>query len=97
MPKIVIDTTNVSKEEVQKLKDYLEQNCWNWFGDPIDDEVSNKYKVRVCRTAYSHLEIEVEASTSKEAQEKAIDEAGDHVFPSENHSEYSAEGVTIIQ
>jgi len=39
----------------------------------------------------------MEASTSKEAQEKAIDEAGDHVFPSENHSEYSAEGVTIIQ
>ena len=57
----------------------------------------SKYKVHVCRTAYSHLEIEVEASTSKEAQEKAIDEAGDHVFPSENSSEYSAEGVTIIQ
>lgn len=55
-----------------------------------------KYKVHVCRTAYSHLDIEVEASTSKKAQEKALDEAGDHVFPSENHSEYSAQSVTLI-
>jgi len=52
MPKIVIDTTNVSREEVQKLKEYLEENCWSWFGDPIDDEASNngdyimKYEVR---------------------------------------------------
>jgi len=44
MPKIVIDTTNVSKEEVQELKNYLEQNCWNWFGDPIDDEASNNFE-----------------------------------------------------
>ena len=43
MPKIVIDTTNVSKEEVQELKNYLEQNCWSWFGDPIDDEASTRH------------------------------------------------------
>jgi len=40
MPKIVIDTTNVSKEEVQELKNYLEQNCWSWFG-----EVSSSIKL----------------------------------------------------
>jgi len=41
MPKIHVDITNVSKEEVEELKEYLEQNSWMWFGDPIDDEASN--------------------------------------------------------
>ena len=27
---IVIDLTNVSGEEQQELKDYLEENCWKW-------------------------------------------------------------------
>ncbi len=34
MPKIVIDTTNVSREEVEELKEYLEQNCWSWKEEP---------------------------------------------------------------
>jgi hypothetical protein len=27
---IEIDCVNVSREEVKELKDYLEENCWNW-------------------------------------------------------------------
>jgi hypothetical protein len=34
MAKIVVDTTNVSKEEVEELKEYLEQNCWDWKEQP---------------------------------------------------------------
>jgi hypothetical protein len=30
MSKITIDTTNVSREEVNELKEYLEENCWKW-------------------------------------------------------------------
>lgn len=29
-PRIEISLTNVSREEQQELKDYLEQNCWKW-------------------------------------------------------------------
>ncbi len=31
--KIIINTTNVSREEVQELKDYLERNCWDFTTD----------------------------------------------------------------
>ncbi len=55
-----------------------------------------KYKVHVCRTAYSHLDIEVEADSPEQASDKALDEAGDHSFPTESSSEYSAEGITRL-
>jgi hypothetical protein len=54
-----------------------------------------KYKVNVCRTAYANLDIEVEAPNQKAAEEKALIEAGDHLF-SENRSEYTAEGITQL-
>lgn len=56
-----------------------------------------KYRVHVCRIAYSHLDIEVEARSSAEAEVAAEQEAGDHVFPSENSSEYKAQGCTKIE
>ena len=43
---ITIDTTNCSREEVQELKDYLEENCWNWKTDEkeeIEEEEKPKY------------------------------------------------------
>jgi hypothetical protein len=55
-----------------------------------------KYSVHVCRTAYQHLDIKVEADNPQQALQKAEDEAGDHLFPSENSSEYEAQGCTII-
>jgi hypothetical protein len=36
--KITIDTVNCSREEVQELKDYLEENCWNWKADEVEEE-----------------------------------------------------------
>lgn len=56
-----------------------------------------KYKVHVCRIAYSHLDIEVEAPNSRQAMRKAEDEAGNHTFPTENTSEYEAQGCTLIK
>lgn len=54
-----------------------------------------KYKVHVCRIAYSHLNIIVDARGKKEAYRKAEEEAGNHVFPTENSSEYEAQGCSI--
>jgi hypothetical protein len=56
-----------------------------------------RYRVHVCRIAYSHLNIEVEGKNSKKAMQKAEDEAGNHVFPTENASEYEAQGCTKIK
>ena len=55
-----------------------------------------KYKVHVCRTAYSHLEIEVEAPNQMKAEQKVMVEAGNHSFPTENSSQYSIEGITKL-
>jgi hypothetical protein len=55
-----------------------------------------KFKVHICRIAYQHLDIEVGAETPEEAMRTAEDEAGNHDFPTENSSEYEAQGVTEI-
>ena len=39
-----------------------------------------KYIVNVCRIAYGNLDIEVEASSAEQAEEKALNEAGNHLF-----------------
>ena len=51
-----------------------------------------KFKVHVCRIAYSHLNIEVEAPNQFMASKKAEAEAPNHVFPTENSVEYEAQG-----
>lgn len=55
------------------------------------------YEVHVCRIAYSHLNIKVTANNEKEAMQTAEDEAGNHDFPTENSSEYKAQGCTLIK
>ena len=55
-----------------------------------------KYKVHVCRIAYSHLDIEVEACDASAACRVAAEQAGDHLFPNENSSSYHAQGATQI-
>lgn len=30
MNKIEIDLANVSREDIQELRDYLDDNCWKW-------------------------------------------------------------------
>ena len=50
-----------------------------------------KFDVGVCRIGYGFGSIEVQASSQEEANEKALDEAGDHLF-SEKTSEYVLEG-----
>jgi hypothetical protein len=56
-----------------------------------------KYKVHICRIAYQHLDIEVEAPNALNAMRKAEDEAGNHEFPTENTSKYEAQGCTKVE
>lgn len=51
-----------------------------------------KYKVEICRTAYGFNTVEVEADSPEQAKEKALDQAGDHLY-SEKSSEYSCVSV----
>jgi len=46
-----------------------------------------KYKIEVCRIGYGYKTIEVEATSQEEAENMALDEAGDHEF-SEKDAEY---------
>lgn len=39
---IKIDLKNVHKEEIEQLKKYLEENCWNWKQEKYDDVVIKK-------------------------------------------------------
>jgi hypothetical protein len=57
----------------------------------------HKYKVNVCRIAYSNLTIEVWAKSQEEAEQRAEDQAGNHSFPNEHTSEYKAQGATRIE
>lgn len=54
-----------------------------------------KYIVKVCRTAYGHLDITVEANSAEEACLKAEDEAGNYSF-NEHTSEYEAQGAREV-
>lgn len=47
-----------------------------------------KFTITVMRTAYAFHEIEVEANNVKDAEEKALNEAGDHEY-SEKSADYS--------
>ena len=51
-----------------------------------------KFTVAVIRTGYASLDIEVEANSEQEAEDKALEEAGSHVF-SEHNSEYTTDGI----
>lgn len=54
-----------------------------------------KYEVSITRIGYAHTRFEVEADSELEAQEKAMDMAGDYDF-SEGDAEYECEGATPI-
>jgi hypothetical protein len=55
-----------------------------------------KYTVSVVRTAYACMDIEVEAENEKEAREKALEEAGNHVF-NEHDADYLTDGVWLSE
>ena len=59
------------------------------------ERMTMKYTVSVTRIGYAHLDIEVEASSPDEAEDKALDQAGNHLF-SEHSSEYETHGVTEV-
>lgn len=79
---------NMSAEEIHEA-------C-GLFDSTEDDRPKKKFSVAVCRTGYGHANIEVEAFTAEEAEELALEEAGDHSF-SENNSEYTSNGATEIK
>lgn len=51
----------------------------------------SKWKVSVVRIGYSHLDITVEAATKAEAEDKAVEVAGNYLF-SEHDADYKADG-----
>lgn len=54
------------------------------------------FKVDVIRTGYASRTIEVQAETEEQANEKALDEAGDHEY-SEHSSEYTVNGTKDVE
>jgi alpha-glucosidase (family GH31 glycosyl hydrolase) len=50
------------------------------------------YEVSVCRTGYGFHKIQVQARSPEEAEELALDEAGDHTY-SDKSSEYTTDGA----
>ena len=55
-----------------------------------------KYEVSVTRIGYAHTTIEVEAESEEQAEQKAIDMAGNYDF-SEHDADYECNGVTIVE
>lgn len=51
-----------------------------------------EFDVNVCRTSFAFTTIRVTATSQKAAEEKALDEAGDHLY-SEKDCDYSTDGV----
>lgn len=51
-----------------------------------------KFKVNVTRIGYANLDIEVDADSPEQAEEKALDKAGNYLF-SEHSSDYESNGV----
>lgn len=51
-----------------------------------------KFQVEVCRIAYAVRTIEVEASNAEEAENIALDTAGNYEF-SEHHADYECNAV----
>ena len=54
-----------------------------------------KYKFLVTRTAYSSIEVEVEADNQAEAEELALDKAENTGFPTEYAADYDTELISI--
>jgi hypothetical protein len=52
-----------------------------------------KFTVTVCRTSYGFNDIEVNAETPEQAEELALENAGDYLY-SEKGSEYTTAGIT---
>jgi hypothetical protein len=55
-----------------------------------------KYTIEVCRISYAVREIQVEAETAEEAEETALDIAGNYSF-SESAAEYEINCLAEIQ
>jgi hypothetical protein len=74
-----------------KMLDFLieRQDAMNETGE------ERKFIVEVCRIGYGSTEIEVMACNEFQAEEKALDEAGDICF-SDHSSEYTAEGCREV-
>ena len=52
------------------------------------------YKVEVCRTSYGFATIEVEAEDEYDAEDLALEKAGNYDY-SEKDAEYSVESVNL--
>lgn len=57
--------------------------------------MAKKYSVNITRIGYSSRRFEVEADSELEAQEKAMNMAGDYEF-SEGDADYECDGAMLI-
>ncbi len=60
-----------------------------------DDDGPGFFGVDVCRCGFGHKTLRIKADSAAEAQQNALDEAGNHQY-SEKSSEYSVAGVTRL-
>ena len=55
--------------------------------------MNKTFEVEVCRTGYGHASFKIQAASADEAREKALDQAGGHLF-SEKESEYTVTSIS---
>jgi hypothetical protein len=69
----------------------------NIAGDPMADEDDGpgEFDVDVCRTGFGHKTLRIKADSAADAEEKALDQAGNHSY-NEKDSDYSVQGVTRV-
>lgn len=80
-------------------KKYCSNCCLCYQADKENEEVNEThkkktYKVEVCRTSYGFATIEVEAESEEEAEDLAVEKAGNYDY-SEKDAEYFVESVSL--
>lgn len=72
--------------------DLMKRVLVNLQDEDPEDKPERFYNVSMCRIGYGHNVLVAKARSEKEAEEKALDIAGDYEY-SEKASEYEVQGV----
>ncbi len=96
MKKIIIDPHNCSREELEELKEYLDEKCWDWKEEEPEPEESEKdskiaYIKRVIADWGSTTTAELEAEGSP-----VISSIGNHPNTSVLVETFYSNGVEAV-
>ena len=87
------ESGEVNLEDVKDRLRYMEletrkaqRKALEIFEDSLPEE--KEYNIQVCRTGIGFATITVHATTQEEAEEQALEEAGDHNY-NENNADYT--------